>query len=864
MRKKEEEITINLRPKKSWGHAFPNVEIKKTQEGEEIIEKTESGSWVKFLDRLTVFSLAMIFLGVPLFFTNLTFQGIVFEKQIFFYFWVFVALVAWAAKGIILGEMKIKKSPIDLPLGIFWVAYLLATIFSVDRWHSFWGMFGDPSRGLVGITALIIAFYLIRNYFTFARLKIFIGALIFSGSVVSLWSILNLLQIKIFSDNIYQIFPLNLSGSALDSGILISMLIPIVIVAIFKVKDSRRISKYVKYSSLSALSLALILFVLALVLFTTSAPWIGVLVGLGFLLVFLVSRIIPSSSSSLWIPMMVFVIAFSVMMIGVQKTSPMLQFFHVKVTEMPASVFPGNLLSWEISKEAVKDRFALGSGPSTFSYAFSKYKPANYNFDPLYTIRHREGRGIFFEYASTIGLLGILSFMVLVLSFLSVVFYLLLRKGTRNKLYSLGLFSAGLVFLVDAIIFPLRGTILIIGTLLAALALSVISKESESVKEENLRLTLKASPQYALALAFIYIVICVGAVVAFVFLGKVYIAENYAGKALREGKISEEGSISKMNKAIELYNKEARYFSRVGQEYMFLANQEALKKEGEKEVNSLRGYINGAIDYSETALKISPKDVSMIENLSQIYENTGYFASDSLVKAEEYYNLALELEPENPFYYLKLGQIKLGALAGKEKEEEKNQIWEEAKKMFEKSVEKKPDYDSGYYNLSLAKNALKDKDGAISEMEKALLINPRILEYRSGLGRLYVERGEGDDYKVAEEVFLGIKNILENNIENLANLAFLYEKTERNDEAIVQYEKILSLLPEESVEARDRVKLMISNIRRGIENTPENLQGRAPEEDIMIPEDLEDAENNDLILPNEEEIPEMPKNLIEE
>lgn len=831
--KNASEMKINLKPKKSWGNSFPGVEIKKSVKEEDILEAKSSKISVKIFDKIAIFSIAMLFLGIPLFFTNLTFQGIVFEKQLFFYLWLFIGLIAWTAKGIVLGEMKIKKTALDLPILIFWLVYLLATIFSVDKWHSFWGLFGDPSRGFVGITALIIAYYLIRSYFTIARFKIFIGSLIFSGGIVAVWILINVLRLDIFSEKFYSSFPVSLVGSALDSGIFLTMLIPIIVVAIFKVKDSQRISQYLKISTIIALAVELFVIMLALILASSSAPWVGVLIGMGFLLVFLVSRIVAIRSNLLWLPMVLFVIVFAVLMIG--KINPVLNFFNVNVVELPYTVYPDNRLSYEVAKDSIKNNFILGSGPATYGYAFSKYKPQSYNLDQLYNLRHSEGRGIFFEYATTIGLLGLIAFLVLTLSFISVAFYLLIKNKERNKLYSLGIFSSVLVLLIDAAIYPLRGTILILGVLIGALALGIIFKESES-EEGNLKLSLKASPKYALALAFIFMVICAGVTFAFVFLGKIYIADIYAGQALRENKISENGSINKLKKAIELYPKEARYFSRIGQEYMFLANQEVLKPEQEKDINIIRGYINSAIEYADKGRQISPQDVSMVENLAQIYENTGYFVPNSLMKSEEYYNQAIALEPHNPIYFVKLGQIKLGNLAGKKEEAERTQVWEEANKLFERAVTEKPDYDLGYYNLALAKSALKDLDGAISAMEKAFMINPRILEYRSGLGQLYTERGKDDDYISAEEIFLGIQNVLKDNIGNLANLGYLYEKMDRRDDAIAQYEKIIALLPEDNKEAKTKINRMISNIRNGIENTPENLK-----EQVLPPVQVEES-----------------------
>ena len=72
--------------------------------------KSDDKFVVKVLDKIIAASIFMIFFGLPLFFTNLTFQGISFEKQIYFYLWLFLGLVAWTAKGVIIGEMNIKRT----------------------------------------------------------------------------------------------------------------------------------------------------------------------------------------------------------------------------------------------------------------------------------------------------------------------------------------------------------------------------------------------------------------------------------------------------------------------------------------------------------------------------------------------------------------------------------------------------------------------------------------------------------------------------------------------------------------------------------------------------------------------------------
>jgi hypothetical protein len=59
-------------------------------------EEKKSALAVRVADAVANISFFMIFLGLPLFFTGITFQGIAFEKQVYFYVWILLALVAWA------------------------------------------------------------------------------------------------------------------------------------------------------------------------------------------------------------------------------------------------------------------------------------------------------------------------------------------------------------------------------------------------------------------------------------------------------------------------------------------------------------------------------------------------------------------------------------------------------------------------------------------------------------------------------------------------------------------------------------------------------------------------------------------------
>lgn len=787
---------------------------------------------VKIFDAVITASLFFIFFGLPLFFIGLAYQGIIFEKQIYFYFWLLLALVAWVAKGVITGELKIRRTPLDIPIFIFWFFYLLSTIFSVDRWHSFWGFFGDPSRGLMSITALIIAYYLIFSHFTAKRMKFMAGGFAAAGIILSLWMALGILGVKFLPAKLMALSPLSLIGSVSGAGAVFSLMIPLLITVVFLVQSSDTLKKVIKNVLTVLLLAGLSLDIFLILALYNFVPWIGLLIGLGFFLIYILSRLVRPIESWTWLPMAIFVVIMAILMIGA---------VNISRVNLPVEVSPSYGISAEIAKNSVKDKFVLGSGPATYGYDFSLRRPQNFNQNYFYNLRFYQGTGIVAEAVATLGALGSIALVVILLSFLSVGVYLLTHEKEKNKVYSLGLFAAVLMLLVYSVTSRAEGTVLIIGSLLGTLTLATLLWESNS-EEKYLNLTLKASPKYALALAFVFMVVTAGVAYLFVFVGKTFAADVYAGMAAREQQISEEGSVSKLIKAIGLYDKEGRYFTRVGQEYMVLANNEMLKGEKERDLTAIQKYLNNSIAAAVRGRDLMKNDVLAAEILAQVYENAGFYVKDSLNLAEEAYKQAQNLEPHNPNYFVKLGQIKISlATAGKD-ENEKKQLVGEAKDLFQKSIDEKNNLAAGFYQLALAKEALGEIDGAIDDMKQAFILERGNITYAFNLGRLFQVRGGDEDNKVAEDLFKQILGINDKEINTHFSLGLLYEKTNRKSDAVSEYQKVLDLLPAspaggpaESEDARTRIQKMIDNIQSGISNFAQNASGSNEDQVPMRP-----------------------------
>ncbi|KKP57472.1 MAG: hypothetical protein UR51_C0017G0019 [Candidatus Moranbacteria bacterium GW2011_GWF1_34_10] len=794
--------------------------------------KPESKTIFSALDKVIIFSIFMIFFGVPIFFTGLTMQGIIFEKQIYFYFWVLLALISWVAKGVISGEMKIRRTPLDISILIFLAVYLLATIFSVDRWHSFMGLFGDPSRGFMNAVALFLAYYLIMSNFSLKLFRWAFGAIISSATLVIAWSTLAIFGVNFLPAKIAAYAPLSITGSLSGLGIFLAIVLPIIITAIFKISESG-LPKIAKGSLLGLLFIVLISDIVLILALFGFIPWVGLMIGFGFFVIFILSQIVRPNKKFIGVAMVTFFILMAIVMAG--------ENFKLAKISLPVEVYPSYSLSFQIAKESLKDNFFLGSGAASYGHAFSLHKPEVFNQNQLYDIRFYQGTGVVFEALSSIGVLGTLALLLVIISFIGVCIYLLAIKKEKDKVYSLGFVTSAIIFLISASLVKIDGVLIIFGAIISVLALAIIIRESDS-EENYFNFSFKASPKYALTLAFIFTVVSMGVVYLFVFVGKIYASDIYAGKSMRIGAENSETAIASLGRAISLNNKESKYYINVGQHYMVLANKEMLKDEKDINKDAIGQYLNQSIVATVEGKNLSPNDVATIEALAQMYENAGMYAEDSSKMIEETYNRGLELEPNNPNFILGLGKAKLNKMALTKDEEEKKKIANEAKDLFQKAVDKKNNFAPGYYQLAIVQGALGDLDKAIENMSNAAILDRSNINYFFNLAGLYQQRAKGDDEKIAESIFKEILGVNDKEVNTHFSLGTLYEKKGEKDKALEEYNKVLGLVPAESGEVKSKIEKMIENLKNGISNLETNT---APENNENQNAPTENQNNNE-------------------
>ena len=773
-----------------------------------------------FLDKIILSCLVIIFSVCPLFFVGLVAQGIDFEKMILFYFLVLIGSIACIANGITKGELQFRRTIFDWPILGLVITAIISTVSSIGLKDSLLGTYGSFSKSLTALLVFILFYYLLVNNVDAKRIKTLFWSLILSSSVITVYSLAQLFGIFILPFEFTRFTNFNPIGSASSLSMFLVISIPLLIIGINQLKGAGRVVARV---SLSIILLLNLIILSALKGFTF---WPIIIIGIVIIVGFAFSGKLQIERSNLFMILGIFIIStiFLVDNTYFKDTSNEESRFipdNVFQLNIPIEVGLSRSASWEITKSSLKERPMFGSGPSTFYYSFNKYKGSGLNQTNLWNVSFDNATGLFFESLITLGVVGTLVILVLlvigaVLSFLS----LITSRDEENKSVLLGLFTSFVFIFVFSFLFSFNPPLIIYSVLISFLCFSSAVVLSEK-KLQVFNLTFKSKERYKLVSAFLLIFVVI---VALIILGfKMYLADVYAKKSVEASNIDDK--ISKLEKATKLGWSQDSYYVGLSNYYSLLFNQSASQGDKDAAQNSLVK----AIELGEKALDIAPNKSKNVQTLALLYESFYLYDKSALEKAENQYKKVIKLEPSNPTPYLRLGLIRMAQANSETESEEKIYYIEEAIKQYDEALNRKNNLTDAYQGKSIAYENLGDIDQAIQNLAQASTIDPNNAVYRFELGRLYFNKGiaqsnvpqdtsgyteqelnilqirrsrgliePNNDLKAAEQLFLSV--LLENQKHANArySLSLLYQKIGDFEKASIMVKSLLDLLEDET------------------------------------------------------------------
>ncbi len=338
-----------------------------------------------------------------------------------------------------------KKNYLFWAIVFFFFANILATIFSVNPYRSFWGN-AERMEGLWSLFFYLAYFFLLFTLFQFkpeSRKIIFYSILIVTTSI----SLIEINQAFILKAE----RPSATLGNPTYIGFLNLLTIFLILYFLFEEfrdKENLSIKVFLKQLTenifLKAILIILIfLNFISLLASQTRGSILGLLAGIFAFVVFYL--IFSKTSYHKKILIFTLILLFLVGFFFFLKTPLALEIPGIKriaeTLQNPSSVFP-RIFAWKIFLNAFKERPIFGYGPETMPIAFFKnFDPEIYKYEQaIFDRPHNK----FIEVLASTGIVGFITWLLIFFAF---IFYLL--KQNINLLQKSSLFAFVIAYLAQ-------------------------------------------------------------------------------------------------------------------------------------------------------------------------------------------------------------------------------------------------------------------------------------------------------------------------------------------------------------------------------------------------------------------------------
>lgn len=360
----------------------------------------------------------------------------------------------------------------------------------------------------------------------------------------------------------------------------------------------------------------------------------------------------------------------------------------------------------------------FGSGPGTFLSDFTRFRSVAFNNSPLWNTLFFSSSSLFLEFLATTGLIGIALFIFLLLRTLNSLSFDKISPLKVNRLH-LGLFLSLVFVIISFFIFPTGFAVLFLFFIALAVYTNLLSKTAPKRVFETKILVVNLQEglgiptnAFSLILAGLMIIVFGAGVY---FGGKFLVADIIFQKSLvaaSENKGTDTYELQKQ--ALEIFPYRDSFYRVFSQTNLALGNslsQNLRAKEASpsaKDQQTIFTLVQQSISNANTAVNLSPKNFLNLDNRATIYRNLIGFGQNAENFAITSLQQEIALNPVNPQLYLSLGGIyyQLGQ-------------WEEAQRQFEAAVRLKPDFANAYYNLGHALEQKGELQNALLQYQTA-------------------------------------------------------------------------------------------------------------------------------------------------
>lgn len=736
----------------------------------------------RILDSITKLSLYLAIFLMPVFYLPFTDEKLELNKYFLLYFLVFVSLLCWLGLSILKKGFEIRRTPLDIPLLTIWVLYFLATLLSQDKFLSFFGDFSFLGLSFFGLSVFLVFYFLIVQ--NLSKISQILGAVylfLFGGTLSAVYFLLFNFKLFDWPDFLPKFGLVN--GSNTLFGVYLAVIF-VMSLAFLTVKK-RELVLDIFFLLCTLISLT------ALVVLGFKLVWIITAAAIFLMLVFFLTY--ADKVRTIWtsVAFAIFVISLMFMFLGVP------QFLTVS---LPLEVSLSSNVSWQIASDTITagaKNFLFGTGPGTFLFDFSQYRPIDFNNNFAWNIRFRQSYNSAFDWFMTTGVLGALAMSFLILMVLGLIISTWLKhlselrgkKKTmeteetsvgffhKSPLIFWGLVGAWLTLLISFFLMSFGAVHWLAFWLLLGLIVGA-SAHLSKIELPVWKFSLKTTPQYALATSFGFILFFTAIIVMAIYLGRYFTAEVVFAKSFNKPL---DQRISDLSKAVEWSPHRILFQLTLADAFLNKAGEIA---NNTNDMNQVAPLVASAVQAARNATDQSPNNVATWEYLSNMYASARAFAPEANNWTMGSLEKAIALEPTNPTFYVALGNAKL-----------LEKRYTEAKEDYDKAIALKPNFLMAYVRLAFLEEMKNNLSGSVAILEKGLNYGIQDPGYVFQLGRYYFNRAQKGDYAMAEAAFRKAVILQPNYSDAIFSLGLLYEKVGNTGAALEMYRKVLDLNP---------------------------------------------------------------------
>lgn len=666
----------------------------------------------------------VMILGLSTFLLVANFTTEFYETPKFLALSIFVGIIfiLTALKSISEGKLVLNITPLDLPLLLLLIVAIVSTFISPAPHISLQGSVAKVSSGLIFLVVLALFYYsLVNNLKSQVDAKQIIGSLIVGGIILSILAILSYSGVSFLPLSWAKSLNFTLTGSSFNTAAVLAILLPFPLLGLLKPSTPT-----LKLTS----AIMLTLFGVTIVLIGQYPTYIAAIFAT--ILTFLVVSPFSAAKNLPYLIIPAAIIALVAALSFIPPVGNVKNPLYNQAQKFPREIQLDFVSSWKISASSFRDNPFVGSGPATYLYNFTQYKPIEFNSTKFWNLRFDSAFNEYLGILGTLGGLGLLAFLLLFLSFVRSSFKVFSVRAEDH--FGHGLAIAGLTFFALLAFHSLTLVVGVIGFLILALFMATQSHLTKSIHMSlgKMQGSDRASFDVLPGMLLVLVLILIGA--ASFYIGKLAIADFHHRTALNA--VSQNKGLDAYNSLVqaEKFNPYSDlYRTDLAQTNFALANAIASSK-GPTESSpggsltdadrtNIQQLLQQAITEGRVAVTLSPRSAGNYEILGSIYRQISGVAQNALQFALDSYGRAIQKDPLNPILRLNVGGIYYSI---------KN--YDLAIRFFSDGANLKPDWPNAYYNLSVALRDKGDLKGAQAAAEKTIsLLDQNSQDYQTAL-----------------------------------------------------------------------------------------------------------------------------------